>query len=403
MKISARILLALALGSACPAALNASTAIGPDGYTLYRNDDGFSEELSLPFSINLFGHEWSSFYLNNNGNISFGGGIGQYTPAAFPVTLHPMIAPYWGDVDTRCGSCGTVKATATPDTLSVTWDNVGYFNQHSDKLNTFSLSLTKVGNNGDFDINFNYSRLQWTTGDASGGSNGVGGTPAQAGFDAGDRVHFFTLPGSQTSSILDLVNGSNDGTPGSWTFAIRSAVLGTGETPDDPLFPNGTTTDGGYVFANVPVSEGLPLYVDPLVATGYDYSVTGGPLITSAIFSALTGDADGYDIYTLGDLSTAGWLGHVAAGGTFDFLNPVSGFSLRGIDLASALNPNDPTAFVTGLIFDRSGTATITQTPVTTDTSAAPEPAAWMMMILGFGMVGSAMRCRSMGGRVRFA
>ena len=35
--------------------------------------------------------------------------------------------------------------------------------------------------------------IQWTTGDASGGSGGLGGTPAQAGFDAGEVFLSFQL------------------------------------------------------------------------------------------------------------------------------------------------------------------------------------------------------------------
>ena len=48
-------------------------------------------------------------------------------------------------------------------------------------------------NCGNFDVDFRYNQLNWTTGNASGGINGLGGTPAQAGYDAGDGVHFATL------------------------------------------------------------------------------------------------------------------------------------------------------------------------------------------------------------------
>jgi hypothetical protein len=39
--------------------------------------------------------------VNNNGNVTFNGPLGGFTPAAFPASSHPMIAPFWGDVDTR--------------------------------------------------------------------------------------------------------------------------------------------------------------------------------------------------------------------------------------------------------------------------------------------------------------
>lgn len=62
--------------------------------------------------------------------------------------------------------------------------------------------------------------IQWTTGDASGGTNGLGGTPAQGGFNAGDGERFFSIPGSQTAAILNVFNTSNVGVPGLWTFRV---------------------------------------------------------------------------------------------------------------------------------------------------------------------------------------
>ncbi len=46
--------------------------------------------------------------------------------------------------------------------------------------------------------------IQWTTGDASGGTDGLGGTPAQVGFNAGDEETFYSHPFSQTSNIMNI-------------------------------------------------------------------------------------------------------------------------------------------------------------------------------------------------------
>lgn len=62
--------------------------------------------------------------------------------------------------------------------------------------------------------------IQWTTGDASDGVNGFGGTPAQAGFNAGDRIRFFNVPGSRTAEIIKIANTSNVNKPGVWVFRI---------------------------------------------------------------------------------------------------------------------------------------------------------------------------------------
>ena len=62
--------------------------------------------------------------------------------------------------------------------------------------------------------------IQWTTGDASGGSGGLGGTSAQAGFDAGDQTRSFSIPGSLTDDIINIDTTTNVGVPGQWTFRV---------------------------------------------------------------------------------------------------------------------------------------------------------------------------------------
>ena len=60
---------------------------------MLANDDGSSNLINLPFNINFFGNNYSQFYINNNGNITFNAPVGQYTPDAFPISNQPMIAP----------------------------------------------------------------------------------------------------------------------------------------------------------------------------------------------------------------------------------------------------------------------------------------------------------------------
>ena len=66
-------------------------------------------------------------------------------------------------------------------TLTVTWDDVGYYNSNIDKLNAFQVRLIGTGG-GNFDIEFRYETINWTTGSASGGTSGLGGTVARAGY-----------------------------------------------------------------------------------------------------------------------------------------------------------------------------------------------------------------------------
>lgn len=364
---------------------------------LSRNDDGFAGPLPMPFSVNFFGNTYDHFYANNNGNITFRSGLGGYTPVPFPVTNQPMIAPFWGDVDTRCSSCGlTYVGSAAPNQFSVTWHDVGYYSSHSDLTNDFQLTIfdREDTGEGNFDIEFRYNRLEWTTGDASGGGGGVGGTPAQAGYDAGDGENFFTLPGSRTAAVLDLADTSNvsNETPGLWLFNIRNGEISDGSTPETALVPTIVTDSGGYQF-DFMVEENQRVFIDPLVAVGYDYEVLSGPNILSALFPILPNQADPYLLYLLDGT----FLDSVFGGQVFNFGGGgVNGFRLRGIDLGNGLDPGNSQAFVTGLTFAvGAGTTQISmlQTPVSVETGV-PEPATWMMLILGFGGVGAAMRRR---------
>jgi hypothetical protein len=77
---------------------------------------------------------------------------------------------------------------------------VGYYNQRTDKLNRFQLIITRDGYAG-----FSYANMQWTTGDASGGSGGFGGSPARAGFDAGNGRDALVFWQGNTPQSLELL------------------------------------------------------------------------------------------------------------------------------------------------------------------------------------------------------
>ena len=63
-------------------------------------------------------------------------------------------------------------------------------------------------------------RIKWTTGDNSYGYNGLGGTEALAGFNAGDGIRSYTIYGSRTSSIINIASTTNVGIPGTWIFKV---------------------------------------------------------------------------------------------------------------------------------------------------------------------------------------
>ncbi len=151
-----------------------------------------------------------------------------------------------------------------------------------------------------------------------------------------------------------------------------------------------TLSSGAYQY-NITVVAGQTYYVDPKVATGYDFQIgSGDPDFKSVVLPKGIGDGL-YDIFGVGADGTATLLAHNWAGGaTFDFAGAgVSEFRVGGIEATAGLDPADPTAFVTGLSFEGSGVFTGTQTPLVTDVSAVPEPDSGALMLLGMAMAGA--------------
>ena len=63
--------------------------------------------------------------------------------------------------------------------------------------------------------------IQWTTGDASCGVSGLGGTPAQVGFNAGDGIQYASVQWSQTADIVNIDERlGNTGLKGVWIFRV---------------------------------------------------------------------------------------------------------------------------------------------------------------------------------------
>lgn len=207
-------------------------------HTLSANDDGSTSAIPLPFSISFYQSSYSSLWVNNNGNVTFDGPLSTFTPFGLSNTMTPIIAPFFADVDTRGQGSQPVQYGYGTTTIvgrqafCVNWLNVGYYGSHTDKLNSFQLLLVDRSDQGAgaFDIVFNYGSIQWETGDASGGSGGMGGSPARVGFSSGSG-----LPGSSTefngsgvsgafldSSPTGLVHGSlGSGIPGRYVFSVR--------------------------------------------------------------------------------------------------------------------------------------------------------------------------------------
>ena len=99
------------------------------------------------------------------------------------------------------------------------------------QTNTFQCVMITDGTNSFVAFLYADGLIQWTTGDASGGSNGFGGTPAQGGFNAGDGVRFFSINDSQTAAIVNIETTSNVGVPGLWMFRVDQNSIATPSAP----------------------------------------------------------------------------------------------------------------------------------------------------------------------------
>ncbi len=245
------------------------TAAGCQATDLPANDDGSSPLVAMPFSIDFFGNQYGSLYVNNNGNVTFDDPLAEFTPSPLVSNATPIIAPFWADVDTTGAASGTthygsISAGETQiggrPAFCVNWLNVGYFASHDDLLNSFQLVLVDRSDTGagNFDIVFNYDKVQWETGDASGGTGGLGGSPARVGYSNGSSASF-ELPGSATAGAF-LDSNANTGLihnnvgaalqDGRYVFPVRNGAA-TGHSISGHIWANtvGTPAAGAFIAA----------------------------------------------------------------------------------------------------------------------------------------------------------
>jgi len=203
---------------------------GFNSSVLPANDD-LSTDSAVPvgFTGNFFGLTFSDVFVNNNGNVTIGAPLGEFTPFGLTTnTAIPIIASFFADVDTRVGNVVTY-GTGTVDghpAFGVNYPLVGYFSGNTDKLNDFQELLIDRSDTGagNFDIEFNYNQIQWETGDASNGTGGLGGDSARVGYSngTGNPGSFFELPGSGVNgAFLD-----NNPMFGLIHHSLNSDVLG---------------------------------------------------------------------------------------------------------------------------------------------------------------------------------
>ena len=261
-----RLLILVLCLSACFSSLSYGAAIVPGFNTTSdgRNDDGTwtapsgctNPEIGgtcagtlvpVGFNLNFFGVNFNSTYINTNGNITLDFPLSTFTPFGLTAADRQIIAPFFADVDTRNLASGVVTFGNGTflgfNAFGVNWLNVGYFDEHVDKTNSFQLLLVNREDTGagNFDIVFNYDSVQWETGDASNGVEGLGGDSARVGFSngTGNPGTSFELTGSALPGAL--INGGpnalithslNSDVEGRYIFTARGGRIDVEVVPE---------------------------------------------------------------------------------------------------------------------------------------------------------------------------
>ena len=224
---------------------------------LARNDDGSTALVSTGFTFNLFGLTQNQLFVNNNGNVTFTQALAQFTPDPIAGGGLAILAPFWADVDTRNELSG-ITAYGTGllggrNAFAVNWFDVGYYNTRAELRNTFQLIMIDRSDTGagNFDFEFNYAKIQWDTGEASDGVNGLcpatgPRTPARVGWAnggtttvelAGSNVCGAFLDGASNALISNSLNSA--GVLGRYVWNVRNGVVQP--PPDTGVVPEPST------------------------------------------------------------------------------------------------------------------------------------------------------------------
>ncbi|CAG9467805.1 unnamed protein product [Pedinophyceae sp. YPF-701] len=245
------------------------------GTSLFPGDDTFLPASLGGNAFTFMGGVYDRLFVNTNGCLSFNFPVETYNVEAFPWVHVPVIAPFWADVDTLgmdpndglFRKRGTVSFRTITDraeldraaaiveravpganfqsdwAFAATWDAVGYFGMTplNQKYNTFQVIISSDAAGRSYAIfQFLDDGINWTTGTSGFGPDGswppprdgLGGVPANVGFDAGNRQNFYSDPFARTPDVVDIETRSVPAhiAPGQMVFLVSAEDI---EVPPD--------------------------------------------------------------------------------------------------------------------------------------------------------------------------
>jgi hypothetical protein len=315
---------------------------------------------TTPFNVNRIG-SWALTFQNGTDTAT------ATTPSLAGIPTDPVPFP----------TSVTISNSGTTPTLS--WTVPGAFKPDAVRVQVYDKSL--VLSNGQNDIVFsqNLAGAQASFQIPSGvlKSNGQYSLNVQL---IESRNHVAPSPGGSlpNASILRRSNSFFDFSPLS------------GPQPAAFIPTRGPGINAPYQFQVQGIVAGQTIFIDPFVAVGYKYAVGAG----NPNFASVTLPAVGDNIFTLAYLLGGNpVLQQIIANAQFFFpQGGVSAFDVTGIETSAMLDPNNVTAFVTGLTFVADGEFTGTMTPLIEDVplGAVPEPATLLLLgttLAGLGFV----------------
>ncbi|XP_076650087.1 nidogen isoform X4 [Halictus rubicundus] len=197
-----------------------------------------SAETTLKTPIAFYDKTYNFIFVNGNGVLSFARAMQRFFNIPFPLD-DPVIAPLYTHVDTRGSGRVYYGETDSPEVLArargmvrnafkdaadfipthvflATWLDVGYFNERSDKVNTYQVAISSNGTNSYVELLYPDNGIQWIQGESH--PSGLPDAKAQAGFMSEGRM--YTLKGSGTDQIQNVDKWSNVNRPGQWLFQV---------------------------------------------------------------------------------------------------------------------------------------------------------------------------------------